>query len=139
MWKTGETSASSVRLGRLMQTSLPAIAQAARREKTRRFRGLYSMLNRANFEVAFRALRRKASAGVDGVTCDAYERDLQGNLAVLEQRLKEKRYRANHEAKRSSGLVNSASRDLWGGYRVTVVLRYLCHFYLGGKRKTRAE
>jgi group II intron reverse transcriptase/maturase len=77
-----------------MQTSLPAIAQAARREKTRRFRGLYSMLNRLNFEVAFRALRKNASAGVDGVTWREYERNLQANLADLEQRLKEKRYRA---------------------------------------------
>ena len=77
-----------------MQTSLPAIAQAARRDKTRRFRGLYSMLNRTNFEVAFRALRKKASAGVDGVTYCEYERNLQANLADLEQRLKEKRYRA---------------------------------------------
>ena len=92
--KTSETSASRVRLGRLMQTSLPAIAQAARRDKTRRFRGLYSMLNRTNFEVAFRALRKKASAGVDGVTYCEYERNLQANLADLEQRLKEKRYRA---------------------------------------------
>jgi hypothetical protein len=58
VWKTGETSAGTVRPGRLMQTSLPAIAQAARRDKTRRFRGLYSMLNRANFEVAYRALRK---------------------------------------------------------------------------------
>ena len=49
IWKTGETSASSVRLGRLMQTSLPAIAQAARRDNTKRFRGLYSLLNRNNY------------------------------------------------------------------------------------------
>ena len=40
IWKKGETSASSVRLGRLMQTSLPAIAQAARRDNTKRFRGM---------------------------------------------------------------------------------------------------
>jgi RNA-directed DNA polymerase len=52
------------------------------------------MLNRTNFDVAFRALRKKASAGVDGVTCSEYEKSLQGNLADLKQRLKEKRYRA---------------------------------------------
>ncbi len=63
VWKSGETSASSVRLGRLMQTSLPAIAQLARRDKTKRFRGLYSMLNRNNFEVAFRAIRKGAATG----------------------------------------------------------------------------
>jgi group II intron reverse transcriptase/maturase len=52
------------------------------------------MLNRMNFEVAFRALHRKAVSGVDGVTWREYERDLQNNLADLEERLKEKRYRA---------------------------------------------
>ena len=87
-------SSSSVRLGRLMQTSLPAIAQAARKDKTKRFRGLYSMLNRHNFEVAFRAIRKGAATGVDGVTYREYERNLSDNLADLEQRLKEKRYRA---------------------------------------------
>jgi group II intron reverse transcriptase/maturase len=94
VWKTGETSASSVRLGRLMQTSLPAIAQLARCDKTKRFRGLYSMLNRNNFESAFRAIRKGAATGVDGVTHREYERNLFDNLADLEKRLKEKRYRA---------------------------------------------
>lgn len=92
--ETSETSAGKVRPGRLMQTSLPAIAQAARKDKTRRFRGLYSMLNRANFEVAYRALRRNAAAGVDGVTYREYGKELARNLADLEERLKEKRYRA---------------------------------------------
>ena len=77
-----------------MQTSLPAIAKAARRDLNRRFRGLYSMLNKANFEVAFHALRKSAAAGVDGVTFQEYEKNLTGNLLVLESRLKEKRYRA---------------------------------------------
>ncbi len=77
-----------------MQTSLPAIAAAARRDVNRRFRGLYSMLNRANFEVAFHALRKDAAAGEDEVTWHEYAKNLSGNLADLETRLKEKRYRA---------------------------------------------
>jgi group II intron reverse transcriptase/maturase len=77
-----------------MQTSLPAIAQAAQRDKARRFRGLYSMLNRENLEVAYHALRKDAAAGEDGVTYREYGTNLQRNLADLEKRLKEKRYRA---------------------------------------------
>lgn len=92
--KTRETSAGDVRPGRLMQTSLPAIAQAARKEKGRRFRGLYSMLNRANFEVAYQELHKNAAAGEDGVTYREYGKNLVQNLADLELRLKEKRYRA---------------------------------------------
>ena len=88
----GETSASSERLGRLMQTSLPAIAKSARRDVSRSFRGLYSMLNRENFEVAFHALRKNAATGEDGVTWQEYARNLKDNLTDLEMRLREKRY-----------------------------------------------
>jgi hypothetical protein len=77
-----------------MQTSLPAIATAAKRDVNRRFRGLYSMLNRANFEVAFQALRKNAAAGEDEVTWHEYAKDLSANLLDIENRLKEKRYRA---------------------------------------------
>jgi group II intron reverse transcriptase/maturase len=77
-----------------MQTSLPAIATAARRDVNRRFRGLYSMLNRVNFEVAFHALRKDAAAGVDEVTWHEYAKNLADNLLDLETRLTEKRYRA---------------------------------------------
>jgi group II intron reverse transcriptase/maturase len=77
-----------------MQTLLPAIAQAARKGKGRRFRGLYSMLNRANFEVAYHELHKNAAAGEDGVTYREYGKNLAHNLADLELRLKEKRYRA---------------------------------------------
>lgn len=75
-----------------MQTSLPAIAQAAKKDKGRRFRGLYSMLNRANFEVAYHAINKNAAVGEDRVTYREYGRNLAQNLADLEQRLKEKRY-----------------------------------------------
>lgn len=77
-----------------MQTSLPAIATAARRDLNRRFRGLYSILNRANFEVAFHALHKNAATGTDGVTFQEYGKSLSENLLNLESRLKEKRYRA---------------------------------------------
>jgi RNA-directed DNA polymerase len=92
--KASTTSAGMVRPGRLMQNSLPAIAQAAKRDKGRRFRGLYSMLNKENFEVAYHALHKNAAAGEDGITYREYGEDLAQNLADLELRLKEKRYRA---------------------------------------------
>jgi len=92
--EASETSAGKVRPGRLMQNSLPAISRAAKRDQKRRFRGLYSMLNRANIEVAFRALRKDAASGVDGVTYCEYETNLYENLAALEEKLKQKRYRA---------------------------------------------
>jgi group II intron reverse transcriptase/maturase len=43
---------------------------------------------------AFRGLRKKASAGVDGVTYEEYERDVAGNLQTLHERLKNGKYQA---------------------------------------------
>ena len=43
---------------------------------------------------AFRGLRKKASAGVDGVTYGEYERDIAGNLQTLHERLKNGQYQA---------------------------------------------
>jgi group II intron reverse transcriptase/maturase len=43
---------------------------------------------------AFRGLRKKASAGVDGVTHEEYERDVAGNLQTLHERLKDGKYQA---------------------------------------------
>lgn len=43
---------------------------------------------------AYHGLRGDAAAGVDGVTKEAFGRDLEGNLAALHRQLKEGRYRA---------------------------------------------
>jgi hypothetical protein len=43
---------------------------------------------------AFRGLRKKASAGVDGVTYQKYEKGAARNIQQLHERLKEGKYRA---------------------------------------------
>jgi RNA-directed DNA polymerase len=78
--------------GRVMQTSLHVIANAARRDKNKRFRSLYSLFNRVLLEEAFRKLNRKSASGVDEVTWQEYESNLEENLIDLEERLKQKRY-----------------------------------------------
>jgi RNA-directed DNA polymerase len=75
-----------------MQTSLHAIAEAAKRNKTKRFLSLYSLFNRVMLERAYRQLNKDAAAGVDKVTFEEYGKNLQENLITLETRLKEKRY-----------------------------------------------
>jgi len=76
------------------QTSLRAIATKAAQDPRHRFGGLYRLLNVENLRVCFRALRKKAAAGVDGVTYQEYEKNLEGNLENLVWRLKRKSYRA---------------------------------------------
>lgn len=75
-----------------MQTSLHVIASAAARNKTKRFRSLYSLLNRVVLEKAYYTLNKDAACGVDQMTWKEYGKDLQRNLIALEERLKQKRY-----------------------------------------------
>lgn len=77
-----------------MQTSLRGIANRAHRDKKARFGGLYRLLNEENLRSCFYQLRRSAAPGVDKVTFEEYERELDTNLADLVGRLKTNRYRA---------------------------------------------
>ena len=77
-----------------LQTSLRGIADRARRDPKARFRNVYMLIDEANLRECFEALRRSAAPGVDRVTFDDYERDLETNLSAPAGRLKHKRYRA---------------------------------------------
>jgi len=76
------------------QTFLRAIAEKAKREPDHRFGDLYRKLNRDVLRLCFYRLRKDAASGVDGVSFQEYERNLESNLADLEGRLKGKTYRA---------------------------------------------
>src|SRR5208283_3524131 len=75
-------------------TSLRAIAQKAVQNKTHRFADLYRLLNHANLKECFYRLRKEAAPGVDGVTFEEYEKNLEGHLDSLVKRLVNKSYRA---------------------------------------------
>ena len=75
-------------------TSLWAIANKAVQNKTHRFADLYRLLNHANLKECFFQLRKGAAPGVDGVTFEEYEKNLEDNLRSLVQRLMNKSYRA---------------------------------------------
>lgn len=77
-----------------LQTSLRGIADRAQRDPKARFRDVYRLLDEANLRECFYALRRDAAPGVDRVTFEDYERDLEVNLSALVERLKHKRYHA---------------------------------------------
>jgi len=75
-------------------TSLRAIARKAQQDKRHRFGGLYRLLNQESLRHCFKQLRKDAAPGVDGVTFQMYEQDLEENLRQLTQRLKNKSYHA---------------------------------------------
>ncbi len=76
------------------QTFLQAIANKAREAKHHRFGDLYRWLNEKVLRVCFYRLRKDAASGVDGVTFQDYEKNLEANLEDLVGRLKRKAYRA---------------------------------------------
>ena len=94
MQHTKETSPGNDRPDKRMQTSLCGIVQAAKQEKKRRFRSLYSLLNKTNLRSAYYSLNKNAAPGIDRISYSEYGEKLDANLDELVSSLKEKRYRA---------------------------------------------
>ena len=80
--------------GQSWPTFLRAIADKARRDRSHRFGDLYRHLNQESLRSSFYLLRKEAASGVDGVTFQEYEKNLEANLANLVERLKRKSYHA---------------------------------------------
>ena len=74
--------------------ALERIRHATRRNKKEKFTALLHHLTVERLEEAFRATAKDASAGVDGVTWEEYEADLDRNLARLHARVHSGTYRA---------------------------------------------
>jgi RNA-directed DNA polymerase len=76
-----------------LPTILREIATKAAADKSHRFGGLYHLLDEAYLKECFGKLKKNAAPGVDGVTFQAYEKDLDANIHDLVERLKRKGYR----------------------------------------------
>ena len=75
-------------------TSLRGIAIKAKESAKYRFQDLYRLLNAPFLMYCWMDLNKNAASGVDEVTAEAYQENLEGNIQNLEKRLKDKRYRA---------------------------------------------
>ena len=73
---------------------LGRVSEAARRSCQTRFTALLHHVDLEALKRSFRRQRRRASAGIDGVTVEVYERDLEANLRNLCDRIHSGRYRA---------------------------------------------
>ena len=73
--------------------ALDRVRQAARQRKKERFTALLHHINVDTLRLAFYALKRKAAAGVDGVTWADYEADLEPKLEDLHGRVHRGAYR----------------------------------------------
>ena len=77
-----------------MSTDINRIAELAKEDPKRQFYSIAHLITAEKLYEAFRGLRKGASAGVDGVTYEQYETNVDGNIRQLHQRLKEGKYQA---------------------------------------------
>jgi len=77
-----------------MSTQIDRITELAKEDPKRQFFSIAHLITPEALYAAFRGLRKKASAGVDGVTYQMYEKGAAKNIQQLHGRLKEGKYRA---------------------------------------------
>ena len=80
--------------------ALNRVRQAARQRKKERFTAHLHHINTETLRAAFYALKRRAAAGVDGVTWQDYEVNLERNLEDLHGRVHRGAYRP-HPSRRT--------------------------------------
>jgi retron-type reverse transcriptase len=73
---------------------LSRLTELAKEDSARRFYSIAHFLTRQALYEAFKELRKDASAGVDGVTYQEYQKELGRNLQDLWERIKSGKYRA---------------------------------------------
>jgi RNA-directed DNA polymerase len=76
-----------------MSQSLDRVRKAARLRKKDRFTALFHHISVDTLRTAFYALRRKAAPGVDGMTWQDYEADIESRLGDLHNRVHRGAYR----------------------------------------------
>ncbi|MGY3621757.1 hypothetical protein ACVJGD_007953 [Bradyrhizobium sp. USDA 10063] len=91
---------------------LDRVRQAARQRKKERFTALLHHINTDTLRMAFYALKRKAAPGVDGVTWQDFETDLEPRLADLHRRSTEERTVPSRHVGRTSRRL-TAGRERW--------------------------
>ena len=97
--------------------ALTRIRQVARQRKKERFTSLCHHLSVELLRLAFFVLKRDAAPGVDGLTWQAYEVDLDRRIEDLHARVQRGAYRHNHPVvgicrSRMDGSARSRSRPL---------------------------
>jgi RNA-directed DNA polymerase len=95
-----------------VQTSLQAIAKKASEQPGYRFRDLFGLLDEEMLKDSWHFIRKNAASGVDRVSAEEYEQNLEGNIHQLVDELKRKRYRAKNVLRRYIPKGNGKLRPL---------------------------
>src|SRR5438445_7230272 len=90
----GQQSTCRAQSRESVSQALERIRQVAKERKKEKFTALFHHLSIELLEDAFDELKQNAAPGVDGLTWQAYDADLERNLADLHSRLHRGAYRA---------------------------------------------
>ena len=90
---TGQQRTRRAQIRESVSQALDRVRKAARQRKKEKFTALFHHISVEILEVAFYALKRKAAPGVDGVTWQEYEADLERRLIDLHGRIHRGAYR----------------------------------------------
>jgi RNA-directed DNA polymerase len=83
----GRETSTAPSSGESVETKLLRIAEKARKEPELQFTSLYHLMNEELLRGCFAELKRGKASGVDQVTKEEYEADLDGNLGRLVEKL----------------------------------------------------
>jgi group II intron reverse transcriptase/maturase len=76
-----------------MQTKLNLISEIAKKDRKCQFNNLAHLLNVENLKMCFSELKKDKASGIDGVTFQEYEKELESNIGNLVKRMKQKGYK----------------------------------------------
>jgi hypothetical protein len=119
-WREGGRRRTNLKKGNItrlrartiMFTDIVRITELAKEGPKRQFSSIAHLITVDKLEEAFRKLRKDASAGIDGVTYQQYETNVEENIRQLHQRLKEGKYRA--EPLRRVYIPKEDGKQWWG-------------------------
>ena len=110
--KAGQQSTCRAQDRESVSQALERIRIAARQRRKERFTSLFHHISIELLGIAFSELRRDAAAGIDGLTWQDYERDLERNLEDLHARVQRGAYRALPSQRRYIPKADGRQRPL---------------------------
>jgi RNA-directed DNA polymerase len=110
--KAGQQSTCRAQDRESVSQALERIRITARQRKKERFTSLFHHISIELLGIAFSDLRKDAAAGVDGLTWQDYEKDLEHNLEELHARVQRGAYRALPSQRRYIPKADGRQRPL---------------------------
>jgi retron-type reverse transcriptase len=86
-----DTSAR-LRAGQRMRTKLESLTQRAKRDSKEKYTSIAHILDEEFLKECFKKLKRDRASGIDGLSIEDYERDLERKISELVVKLRTKRY-----------------------------------------------